>query len=139
MVAAKSVEQYIRAAPTETKAVLRKVRAAIREAAPNAEESISYGLPFYSYKREVGVERRLCYFGLKGESLGLYLRPKDLDPLAEQIAAFRTSKSALRFRLEKPIPIPLIKKLVRDADRRHRAEKAPIERRGSGRPGILKD
>lgn len=121
---AKTVDQYIRAAPVEAQAVLRKVRAAIREAAPDADESISYGMPFYSYKGEVGIERRLCYFGLQRESLGFFLRPKDLEPYAEKIAEYKSTKSTLRFPLKKPIPLPLIKKLVRDACRRHGAGKA---------------
>ena len=75
---AKSVDQYIQSAPVETQAVLKKLRAAIQEAAPEAAESISYGMPFYSYKGEVGIERRLCYFGLQLASIGLFLRPKDL-------------------------------------------------------------
>jgi len=124
MPAAKSVDQYIRAAPAETQTVLRRVRAAIREAAPDAEESISYGLPFYSYRGEVGIERRLCYFGLHQASLGFYLRPKDLQPHADQVAKYKSTKSALRFPLNEPIPMQLIKKLVRDADRTHRAGRA---------------
>jgi uncharacterized protein YdhG (YjbR/CyaY superfamily) len=119
----KSVEQYIQVAPAETRALLRKVRAAIREAAPDAQESISYGMPFYSYPGEVGIERRLCYFGLQHSRVGLFLRPKDLQPHADQIAKYRSTKSALHFPLDQPIPFPLIKKLVRDADRRHRAGK----------------
>jgi len=81
-------------------------------------------MPFYSYKGEVGIERRLCYFGLQRASIGLFLRPKDLEPHAEEIAKYKSTKSALRFPLDEPIPIPVIKRLVRDADRRHRAGKA---------------
>jgi uncharacterized protein YdhG (YjbR/CyaY superfamily) len=121
MSAAKTVNQYILEAPVETRAVLRKVRAAIREAAADADEGISYGMPFYSYKGEVGFERRLCYFGLQRATLMLYFRPKDLEPHAEQAAPYRSAKSALRFPLDRPIPIPLVKALVRDAVRRHRA------------------
>jgi uncharacterized protein YdhG (YjbR/CyaY superfamily) len=121
---AKNVDHYIRFAPIETQAALKKVRAAIRKAAPDADESISYGMPFYSYKGETGVERRLCYFGLQRASIGLFLRPRDLEPHAEQIAPYKSTKSALRFPLSEPIPIPLIQKLVRDAHRRHRARKA---------------
>jgi uncharacterized protein YdhG (YjbR/CyaY superfamily) len=124
MPVATSVEQYIRSAPVETQAVLRKVRAAIQEAAPDADESISYGVPFYSYPGEVGIERRLCYFGLQRASLGLFLRPKDLEPHTKQIAKYKSTKSALHFPLDQPIPIALIKKLVRNANRRHRAGKA---------------
>jgi uncharacterized protein YdhG (YjbR/CyaY superfamily) len=136
MPAASSVDQYIRAAPVERRALLRKVRAAIRAAAPAAEERISYGMPHYSYKGEsygmphysykgeAGIEGRLCYFGLQRASLQLYLRPKDLEPHAELIAPYQSTKSTLRFPLDRPVPIPLIQKLVRDADRRHRAARA---------------
>jgi uncharacterized protein YdhG (YjbR/CyaY superfamily) len=124
MPAAKNVDQYIRSAPVESQAVLRKVRAAIQEAAPDADESISYGMPFYSYKREVGIGRRLVYFGLQRTGLGLFLRPEDLEPHAAEIVKYKRTKSALRFPLDEPIPIPLIKKLVRDAVRRHRSGKA---------------
>jgi len=124
MPAPKSVDQYIHAAPVETQSALSKVRAAIRQAAPDADEGISYGMPFYSYRGEAGIERRLCYFGVQRASLALYLRPKDLEPYAEQIAKYKSAKSALRFPLDQPIPISLVKKLVRDADLRHRAGKA---------------
>jgi uncharacterized protein YdhG (YjbR/CyaY superfamily) len=120
----KNVDQYIRAAPAEARSVLRQVRHAIREAAPDADESISYGIPFYSYPGEVGIERRLCYFALRGAGIGLFLRPKDLDPHVRQIAKYRSAKSALRFPLDRPIPLRLIAKLVKAADRRHRAATA---------------
>ncbi|MGI0091284.1 MAG: DUF1801 domain-containing protein [Nitrososphaerales archaeon] len=50
--------------PKEVQPKLREIRAAIREAAPDAVESISYGMPFYSFKGESGFQARLCYFGL---------------------------------------------------------------------------
>jgi uncharacterized protein YdhG (YjbR/CyaY superfamily) len=121
MPVAHDVDGYIRAAPLNAQAALRSVRAAVREAAPDAEESLSYGMPFYSYKGEVGVERRLCYFGLKSASITLYFRPKDLEPHAETIVEYQSAKSALRFSLARPIPTALIRKLVRDAVRRHRS------------------
>jgi len=134
MRAAKNVDQYILSAPVETRIVLRKVREAVREAAPDADESISYGLPFYSYKGEVGIEGRLCYFGIQRAGLGFYLRPKDLDPHAKLIAKYASTKSALLFPLDKPIPLPLIKRLVRDAVRRHLAGDAKQGAKGaSGR------
>jgi uncharacterized protein YdhG (YjbR/CyaY superfamily) len=123
MAAPRNVDQYIRDAPAPARPVLRKVRAAIRRAAPEAEESIGYGMPFYSYRGETGIGRRLCYFGLEGAGLGLFLRPMDLEPHSQEIAPYRRTKSALRFALEESIPIRLIQKLVRDADRRHRASR----------------
>jgi uncharacterized protein YdhG (YjbR/CyaY superfamily) len=121
-----SVDQYIRSAPRETQALLRRIRAAIREAVPEADESLSYGMPFYSCPGDVGIERRLCYFGLQPAGIGLYFRPKDLEPHAEPITQYRSTKSALRFPIDRPIPIALIQKLVRDANRRHLAGKQAV-------------
>jgi len=66
----KTVDAYIAAAPKETQPKLRKIRTAIREVAPDAAESISYGMPFYNYKG------RLVWFGLQKTHIGLYLRPQ---------------------------------------------------------------
>src|SRR5208337_1134285 len=66
---AKSVDEYISAAPKEVRARLREVRAAIRQAAPTARESISYRIPYYDYKG------RLAWFGLQKAHIGLYVRP----------------------------------------------------------------
>jgi uncharacterized protein YdhG (YjbR/CyaY superfamily) len=131
MTAAGDVHRYILAAPAPTRVVLRKVREAILEAAPDAVEGISYGLPFYSYRGEAGIEGRLCYFGLKRAGLGFYLRPKDLEPHTKLIAKYSRSKSALLFPLDEPIPYPLIKRLVRGAVRRHLNGKGNAARRGT--------
>jgi uncharacterized protein YdhG (YjbR/CyaY superfamily) len=109
----KDVDEYISAAPKEMQKKLREVRAAIKEAAPNANESISYGMPFYSYKGKQGVKGRLCYFGLQEAGIGFYLRPPVIDQYMDELAKYASTKSALRFPLDGPMPVPLIKKLVR--------------------------
>lgn len=110
---AKNVDDYISSAPKEVQSKLREVRAAIKEAAPNAKESISYGMPFYSYKGKQGVKGRLCYFGLQKAGIGFYLRPPVIDQYMDELAKYASTKSALRFPLDGPMPVPLIKKLVR--------------------------
>jgi uncharacterized protein YdhG (YjbR/CyaY superfamily) len=120
----KSVDAYIRTASIGSRTILGKVREAILAAAPDAVESISYGIPFYSYPGETGVEGRLCYFRTQRATLGLYFRPKDLEPHAAEVAKYRGSKSGLRFPLDERVPLPVIRKLVRDARRRHLAERA---------------
>jgi len=66
--AAKNVDEYISAAPKEVQAKLREVRAAIRDAAPTARESISYRIPYYDYKG------RLAWFGLQKAHIGARAR-----------------------------------------------------------------
>jgi uncharacterized protein YdhG (YjbR/CyaY superfamily) len=115
------IEQYISAAPTRVQRRLRAVRAAIRAGAPGTDETISYGMPFYSYKGESGIRGRLCYFGYRNTDVRFYMRPRDLEPHMDRVAPHLTTKSALRFPVDGPIPISLIEDLVREAARRHAA------------------
>lgn len=100
------VNAYISRAPKEVQGKLRKVRAAIREVAPAAVESISYGMPGYD-------KGRIAWFGLMKAHIGLYLRPPIIEEHKNELANYETTKSAVRFPLDKKIPIPLIKKLVK--------------------------
>jgi uncharacterized protein YdhG (YjbR/CyaY superfamily) len=109
----KSVDEYIMAAPREVKPKLMEIRRAIREVAPDAVESISYGMPFYSYKGKQGIKKRLCYFGLLKKSIGFYLRPPVINQHMDELAKYASTKSSLQFPLDSPMPVPLIKKLVR--------------------------
>jgi uncharacterized protein YdhG (YjbR/CyaY superfamily) len=118
---AKNVDAYIAAAPKEVQPKLRAVREAIREVAPDAVESISYDMPFYSFKGETGFQARLCYFGLLKGRIAFYMRPLVLEEHMDEAAGYVTSKSALQFPLDKSIPISLIKKLVSNGIRKHAA------------------
>ena len=131
---AKNVDEYIAAAVKRAQPKLRQVRAAIRAVAPGAVESISYGMPFYSYKGEVGFKNRLVYFGLQKSRLVLYMRPQDLDERANELGKYKSTKSALRFPLDQAIPLSLIKKLVKDAVRRHEAADQDSPARRGKRP-----
>ena len=116
----KSVDAYISAAPREVQPKLRKVRAAIREVAPAAAESISYGMPFYSYRG------RLAWFGLQRAHIGLYLRPPVIEEHRGDLAGYQTTKSAVHLSLNKEIPVPLIKKLVRARMKMNEAERKAL-------------
>ena len=103
----KDVDAYIRGAPREFQGKLREVRAAIREAAPLAHESVSYGMAYYAY------EGRLAWFGYHTGHIGLYLRPPVIEEHREDLKGYVTTKSAVHLPLDKGIPVLLIKKLVR--------------------------
>ena len=115
----KSVDEYISSAPKEVQPKLKKIRTAIREIAPNAVESISYGMPFYSYQGEAGFKGRLVYFGLLKSSIALYMRPQDIEPYMNEVSGYKSTKSALQFPLDQAIPVALVKKLLREAMKRH--------------------
>jgi uncharacterized protein YdhG (YjbR/CyaY superfamily) len=113
----KNVDSYIARAPKEAQGKLKEVRAAIREVAPNALESISYRMPYYSYKG------RLAWFGLHRRHIGLYLRPPVIKEHKNELSQYETTKSAVRFPLNEKLPIPLIKKLVKARMEINEAEK----------------
>ena len=111
------MDEYIAKAPKEVQAKLKEIRAAIREAAPTAIESISYKMPYYSYKG------RLAWFGLQKRHIGLYLRPPVIKQHEKELSQYETTKSAVRFPLDERLPAPLIKKLVKARMKINEAEK----------------
>ena len=104
---AKNVDAYIAAAPIEAQGKLRELRAIIRAAAPDAEERISYGMPYYSFKG------RVAYFSAWKAHVGLYIPTPVIEEHKGELKGFATSKATVRFPLDRKLPIVLIKKLVR--------------------------
>jgi uncharacterized protein YdhG (YjbR/CyaY superfamily) len=92
------VDDYIAAAPTSAQPKLRQLRRAIRRAAPQATERISYGMPFYE------LEGRLVYFAGYKRHVALYAAGHVNDSCAESLARYRTPKGTLRFPIDEPLP-----------------------------------
>ncbi len=112
----RDVDAYIARARKETRGKLKAMRAAIREVAPDAVESISYGMPGYD-------KGRIAWFGLMKKHIGLYLRPPVVEEYKNELAAYKTTKSAVHFPLDKKLPIALIQKLVRARVKKNTAGK----------------
>jgi uncharacterized protein YdhG (YjbR/CyaY superfamily) len=103
----KNVDAYIAAAPQDVRRKLEALRTAIRQVAPTAEERISYGMPYYAYKG------RLAYFATFKEHIGLYVPPPVIAEHKRELRDYKTAVAAVRFPLDKKLPIALIKKLIR--------------------------
>ena len=110
---AKNVDEYIADAPKETQSKLKELRATIKEVAPTAEEKISYGMPYYSYKG------RLAYFAYAKHHIGLYAMPPIVDAYKKELKKYQTAKATIRFPLGEPLPILLIKKLIKTGVKRN--------------------
>ncbi len=115
-VSSKDVDRYIANAPMTLQPKLKELRRAISEVAPKAQESISYRMPHYSYKG------RLAWFAPMKNHIGLYLRPPVIAEHRRDLAAYKTTKSAVHFPLDRKLPVPLIKKLVRARMKKNEAE-----------------
>ena len=105
--APKDVDAYIAGAPKEVRGKLEELRATIRKAAPDAEERISYGMPYYGYRG------RLAYFGLFKKHIGLYVPTPVIEQHKKELKGYVTAKATVRFPIDKPLPVALIKKLVK--------------------------
>lgn len=104
---ARDVPSYIAAAPKAVQPRLRQIRAAIRAVAPQAEEKLSYGMPYY------GLNGRLAYFAYAKNHIGLYIPPPIIHEHASLLMQYVTKKATVQFPHDKPLPVALIKRLVR--------------------------
>ena len=105
--APKNIDEYIAGFPQEIQEILLQVRMAIREAAPDAEEAIKYQLPTFTLKGN------LVHFGAFKKHIGFYPTPSGLEQFRDELSAYQGSKGAVRFPLDKPIPLDLIRAIVR--------------------------
>lgn len=102
-----TVDAYISSFPKPTRDLLQQVRAMIRKAAPKAEEVISYGMPAY---KQDGM---LVYFAGYARHIGFYPTSTGIKAFEKEIAAYKHSKGAVQFPLDKPLPAVLIARIVK--------------------------
>ncbi len=109
-----TVEGYIKGFPPDLQAVLTKIRAAVKKAAPAAREAISYRMPAYF---DNGI---LIYFAAFKKHIGVF--PPVHDPaLKSVVAKYAGPKGNLQFPLSEPIPYALIGRIVTTRLRENRA------------------
>jgi uncharacterized protein YdhG (YjbR/CyaY superfamily) len=100
------ITEYINAAPKDARKKLREMRACIRAAAPGARESLKWGMPAFSYRRT------LITFAAFKHHIGFYPTPSAVRAFAKDLSKFVTASASIQFPLEKPLPLPLIRKIT---------------------------
>ena len=101
-----TIDEYIAAAPKEAQKKLREMLACIRAAAPDAIESLKWGMPAFSYRRI------LVTFAAYKHHIGFYPTPAAVRAFANDLSEFATAKGSIQFPLDKPLPLPLIRKIT---------------------------
>ena len=101
-----TIDEYIATCPKDVQR-LHELRQAIREAAPTAEEAISYQMPTFK------LHGNLIHFAAFKDHISLFPAGAGLAPLEKQIAPYRTGKGTLQFPNDKPLPLGLVKRIVR--------------------------
>lgn len=102
-----SIDQHIAEFPKETQQLLELLRMTIRATAPKAEEVISYNMPAFKYN---GI---LVWFAGYKNHIGFYPSASPIEIFKNDLKKYKTSKGAIQFPLDKPLPLALITKIVK--------------------------
>jgi uncharacterized protein YdhG (YjbR/CyaY superfamily) len=101
-----TIADYILAAPIHTRKKLREMHACIRKSAPGATGGLKWGMPAFSYKRI------LVTFAAFQHHIGFYPTPSAVKAFAKDLAKFKTASGSIQFPLDRPLPLPLIRKIT---------------------------
>lgn len=101
------VEKYINALPIEVQKIARKIRAIIKNEAPDCVESISYGMPAYKT-----FGKPLIYFAAYKNHIGLYATPSGHAQFSAALSKYKQGKGSVQFPLDSAIPYELIEEIV---------------------------
>lgn len=104
----KSVDAYIQMQDSAIQADLQSIRKTILDNAPEATESISYGMPAYKYNK-----KPLVYFCAFKKHIGFYAKPLAHEAFRTQLAAYKQGKGSVQFPLNQPIPYDIIAQIVK--------------------------
>ena len=113
--APRDIDAYIAAFPAPVRAILRRMRATVRRAAPGARETISYRIPTFT------ADGVLVHFAAFTHHLGLFPPVRGDARLTRALAPYSGPKGNLRLPLDQPIPYALIARLVKLRLKQNRA------------------
>jgi uncharacterized protein YdhG (YjbR/CyaY superfamily) len=102
-----NTDSYIAGFTTEIQQILQTLRTTIKKAAPEAVESISYGIPTFKIK-----SRPLVYFAAFKNHIGFYALPSGNDAFQKELLPYKRGKGSVQFPLNEPLPLHLITKIV---------------------------
>ena len=102
-----TIDEYIAGFPEDVQKILEKVRATIKEAAPDAQETISYRMPTFT------LNGNLVYFSAFKNHIGFYPIPTGIERFKKELSVYKQGKGSVQFPLDQPIPYDLIRKIVK--------------------------
>ena len=102
-----TIDEYIARFPKEIQELLETIRITIREAAPDAEETISYQMPTFKLKGN------LVHFAAYKNHIGFYPTPSGIEKFRDELSAYKGAKGSVQFPIDQPLPLELISKIVK--------------------------
>ncbi len=104
---AKTIDAFIKEFPKDVQKLLSQVRTTIRDAAPDAEETISYAIPTFKLKGN------LVHFAAYKNHIGFYPGSTGITAFKKELSGYQSAKGSVQFPLDQPLPLDLISKIVR--------------------------
>jgi len=101
-----SIDEYIALFPPEVQKKLQEVRDTIHEAAPEAQEKISYQMPAFT------LNGNLVYFAAFKNHIGFYPIPSGIEAFKEELSKYPQGKGSVQFPFDRPLPLDLIRRIV---------------------------
>ncbi len=105
---ANSVHEYLESFANDIQIKLNQIREVIKQAAPNAEESISYGIPAYKLNK-----KPLIYFAGYKNHIGFYATPAGNNKFKSELSKYKQGKGSVQFPLNEEIPLDLIFQIIK--------------------------
>jgi uncharacterized protein YdhG (YjbR/CyaY superfamily) len=101
-----TIDEYIAQFSEDEQKILQQIRSAIKEAAPEATEKISYQMPTFFLKGN------LVHFAAYKNHIGFYPAPSGIEKFKEELSQYKGAKGSVQFPIDKPMPLDLIRRIV---------------------------
>jgi uncharacterized protein YdhG (YjbR/CyaY superfamily) len=102
-----TIDDYIKTFPKDIQGILQKMRLTVKQAAPRADEAISYQMPTFKLNG-----KNLVHFAAFKNHIGFYPTPSGNESFKKELSPYEGGKGSVRFPLNKPIPYDLVEKIV---------------------------
>ncbi|NTW09151.1 MAG: hypothetical protein HGA28_06245, partial [Anaerolineaceae bacterium] len=103
--APETIDEYIAGFPADIQVILQKIRKTIKDAAPDAQEAISYQMPTFK------LHGNLVHFAAFKNHIGFYPVPSGIEKFKAELSVYKQGKGSVQFPLDQPIPYDLISRI----------------------------
>ena len=101
-----TIDEYINTFPEGVQRILNEVRQTIKDAAPEAEETINYGIPTFT------LNGNLVHFAAFENHIGFYPTPSGMEAFKKELSSYKGAKGSVQFPIDQALPLPLIRRIV---------------------------
>ena len=103
----RNFDAYLERFPKNVQRLLQEMRLTIKKAAPQAKETISYGIPAFT------LNGLLVWFAAHKNHIGFYPRASAIAAFKKELSAYNGAKGSVQFPFDKPLPLALISRIVK--------------------------